>query len=310
MTPLVEMRGIEKRFPGVHALKDVQFDLMPGEVHALMGENGAGTSTLMKIMAGIYRRDGGEMLVDGRTADPEGSRAAQALGIGIIHQELCLMNDLTAAQNVFIGREPRLSSGRLDERALNARAAEIFASMHLSVAPTAKVGSLTIAKQQMIEIAKTLSFRSRVMIMDEPTAALNDAAIAELFVIIRKLRADGVGIVYIGREAILTANPDLKGMFGANGGSAIGVVNAKNEMGADDLVVIGYDSGQAQKDAIRAGVMAGAITQNPIGIGYETVRAAVAAVNGEELPEIIDTGFFWYDNSNIDDPEIEAMLYD
>lgn len=111
-------------------------------------------------------------------------------------------------------------------------------------------------------------------------------------------------------KAIMTANPDLAGMFGTNEGSAIGVINAKYEMGTDDLVVIGYDSGQAQTGAIRSGVMAGAITQNPIGIGYETVRAAVAAVNGEELPEIIDTGFYWYDSSNIDDPEIAAVLYE
>ena len=125
MTYLVEMKGIEKHFPGVHALKSVQFDLMPGEVHALMGENGAGKSTLMKIMSGIYARDGGEMRVDGTTVDLVGPRAAQDLGIGIIHQELSLMNDLTAAQNVLIGREPRLRFGRLDEAELNRQTAEM-----------------------------------------------------------------------------------------------------------------------------------------------------------------------------------------
>lgn len=111
-------------------------------------------------------------------------------------------------------------------------------------------------------------------------------------------------------KAILTANPDLKGFFGANEGSAIGVVNAVSELGSTGVSVIGYDSGKAQKDAIRSGVMAGAITQNPIGIGYETVKAAVAAVNGETLPKIIDTGFYYYDKSNIDDAEIQAVLYD
>ena len=111
-------------------------------------------------------------------------------------------------------------------------------------------------------------------------------------------------------KAILTANPDLDGMFGTNEGSAIGVVNAVREMGTEGLTVIGYDSGQAQIDAIRDGTMAGAITQNPIGIGYETVKAAVAAINGEELPEVIDTGFYYYDQSNIDDPEIQAVLYE
>ena len=189
MTNLVRMTGIEKRFPGVHALKNVSFDLNSGEVHALMGENGAGKSTLMKILSGIYPRDGGELLVNGQAVEIDGPRAAQALGIGIIHQELSLMNDLTVAQNIFIGREPRKRFGRLDETALNARALEIFKSMNLKMNPKTIVGELTIARQQMVEIAKALSYRSRVLIMDEPTAALNDAEIAELFTIIRRLKA-------------------------------------------------------------------------------------------------------------------------
>ena len=197
MTNLVEMKGIEKRFPGVHALRAVQFDLRPGEVHALMGENGAGKSTLMKIMSGIYARDGGEMFVDGKPVTPDGPRAAQDLGIGIIHQELSLMNDLTAAQNVLIGREPRRRFGRLDESALNARTAEIFASLSLKMDPRTQVSTQTIARQQLIEIAKALSYNPRVLIMDEPTAALNDTEINELFKVIEKLKADGVGIVYI-----------------------------------------------------------------------------------------------------------------
>ena len=111
-------------------------------------------------------------------------------------------------------------------------------------------------------------------------------------------------------KAILTANPDLAGMFGTNEGSAIGIVNAIREMATEGVTIIGYDSGKAQTDAIREGLMAGAITQNPVGIGYETVKAAVAAMNGEELPAIIDTGFYYYDQSNIDDAEIQAVLYD
>ncbi|WP_171180613.1 sugar ABC transporter ATP-binding protein [Ruegeria sp. HKCCD8929] len=200
MAPIVSMTGIEKRFPGVHALKNVQFDLEAGEVHALMGENGAGKSTLMKILSGIYSRDGGDLQIEGRSVSPDSPRAAQDLGIGIIHQELSLMNDLTVAQNIFIGREPRKSFGRLDEAALNAQTAEIFAPMNLTLDPKAPVGSLTIARQQMVEIAKALSYRSKVLIMDEPTAALNEAEIAELFVIIRRLRAEGVGIVYISHK--------------------------------------------------------------------------------------------------------------
>ena len=197
MADLVEMRGIEKRFPGVHALKGVQFDLRAGEVHALMGENGAGKSTLMKIMAGIYASDGGAMFVNGVPVTPDSPRAAQDLGIGIIHQELSLMNDLTAAQNVLIGREPRRSFGRLDEAALNKQTADIFASLNLALDPRTQVGTQTIARQQLIEIAKALSYKPRVLVMDEPTAALNDAEISELFAVIKKLKADGVGIVYI-----------------------------------------------------------------------------------------------------------------
>ncbi|PYG28870.1 sugar ABC transporter ATP-binding protein [Pelagimonas varians] len=197
MSYLVEMKGIEKRFPGVHALKNVRFDLRPGEVHALMGENGAGKSTLMKIMSGIYARDGGEMFVDGNPVTPDGPRAAQDLGIGIIHQELSLMNDLTAAQNVLIGREPRKRLGRLDEPELNRQTAEIFASLNLDMDPRTLVSTQTIARQQLIEIAKALSYNPRVLIMDEPTAALNDAEITELFKVIEKLRSEGVGIVYI-----------------------------------------------------------------------------------------------------------------
>ena len=200
MTKLVDMAGIEKRFPGVHALKDVQFDLYAGEVHALMGENGAGKSTLMKILSGVYTRDGGTVQIDGFDTAPDSPRAAQDMGIGIIHQELSLMNDLTAAQNVFIGREPRRRFGRLDEVALNKQTAEIFASMKLQMDPRAPVGGQTIARQQLIEIAKALSYRPRVLIMDEPTAALNDVEIAELFAVINRLKADGVGIIYISHK--------------------------------------------------------------------------------------------------------------
>ncbi|WP_313193828.1 sugar ABC transporter ATP-binding protein [Shinella zoogloeoides] len=200
MSELVRMEGIDKSFPGVHALKAVDFDLQTGEVHALMGENGAGKSTLMKVLSGVYRPDGGRILVDGQEVSVPTPRAAQDLGIGIIHQELALMRDLTVAQNIWIGREPRLSFGRLDEAKLNADTAAIFAGMNIQMDPRTPVAGLTIARQQMVEIAKALSYRSRVLIMDEPTAALNDAEIAELFTIIRRLKAEGVGIIYISHK--------------------------------------------------------------------------------------------------------------
>ena len=200
MNGLVRMEGIDKRFPGVHALKSVDFDLRAGEVHALMGENGAGKSTLMKCLSGVYQPDAGRILIDGQAVALPTPRAAQDLGIGIIHQELALMRDLTVAQNIWIGREPRLSFGRINEARQNAEAAAILSRMNLGIDPRTPVSRLTIAHQQMVEIAKALSYRSRVLIMDEPTAALNDAEIAELFAIIARLRAEGVGIIYISHK--------------------------------------------------------------------------------------------------------------
>ena len=198
---LVSMKNVSKAFAGVKAVDDAQFELRPGEVHALMGENGAGKSTLMKILAGIYARDSGEILLDGRPIDIRSPREALELGIGIVHQELNLMNHLSAAQNIFIGREPRKLGGFfIDAPRLDAMAAEIFQRMKLKIAPGVRVGSLTVARQQMVEIAKALSFNSRVLIMDEPTAALNNAEVADLFTIIRQLRAQGVGIVYISHK--------------------------------------------------------------------------------------------------------------
>ncbi|MFL9963629.1 sugar ABC transporter ATP-binding protein [Paraburkholderia sediminicola] len=201
MTPLISVKRLNKSFPGVRALHEVQFELMAGEVHALMGENGAGKSTLMKILAGVYTRDSGEILYEGKPVEFESPRDAQAVGVGIIHQELHLMNHLTVAQNIFIGREPRGRLGLfLDEDKLNAQARDILARMHVAIDPRAVVGALTVARQQMVEIAKALSFDSRVLIMDEPTSALNDAEIAELFRIIRELKSRGVGIIYISHK--------------------------------------------------------------------------------------------------------------
>jgi ribose transport system ATP-binding protein len=195
---LVLMEGIEKTFPGVHALSECQFELRSGEVHALVGENGAGKSTLMKVLAGVYAKDAGRILYKGKEVEIHNPRAAQNLGISMIHQELNLMPHLTVAQNMFIGREPHAGVRfMLDEKAINVQAEEVFALMRLNIDPHIKVRDLTVAKQQMVEIAKALSFNSEVLIMDEPTAALTDTEIDELFRIIRDLRAKGVGVVHI-----------------------------------------------------------------------------------------------------------------
>src|SRR6201996_7501920 len=151
MNPLISVNKLCKIFPGVRALHDVRFELMAGEVHALMGENGAGKSTLMKILAGVYTRDSGEILCDGQPVEFQSPRDAQGVGIGIIHQELQLMNHLTVAQNIFIGREPKQAFGLLlDDRTLNARARELLARLNLILDPRTIVGALTVAKQQMV----------------------------------------------------------------------------------------------------------------------------------------------------------------
>lgn len=197
-SPLISVRDIEKRFPGVHALKGVRFDIFPGEVHALMGENGAGKSTLMKVLSGIYQPDGGTVEVEGQKVTISGPRAAQALGISIIHQELFLMNHLTVAQNIFIGREPRSGFGMfVDEGQMIRDAAALFRRMNVNIDPKAEVGEMTVARQQLVEIAKALSFNSKVLIMDEPTSALNETEVEHLFAVIEDLKANGVGIVYI-----------------------------------------------------------------------------------------------------------------
>ena len=201
VNPLITVTNLSKSFPGVKALDNVRFDLRPGEVHALMGENGAGKSTLMKILAGVYQKDTGEVLLDGQPVDLQSPAHAQSLAIGIVHQELHLMPHLTAAQNIFLGREPRKAGGLfLDEAKLNQDAKALFERLHLALDPQVVVGTLTVAVQQIVEIAKALSFKSRVLIMDEPTAALNNAEIDELFRIVRQLRSDGVGIVYISHK--------------------------------------------------------------------------------------------------------------
>jgi ribose transport system ATP-binding protein len=195
---LVLMEEIEKTFPGVHALSKARFELRSGEVHALIGENGAGKSTLMKILTGVYSKDSGSVVYKGREVEIPSPKAAQDLGISIIHQELNLMPHLTVAQNIFIGREPRKSvKFILNEKEINKKTKELLDMMNLNLNPKTKVSDLTVAKQQMVEIAKALSYDSQVLIMDEPTAALTDTEIDELFRIIRDLQKKGVGIVYI-----------------------------------------------------------------------------------------------------------------
>jgi ribose transport system ATP-binding protein len=195
-TQLLKVSGISKSFPGVKALQDVQFELNRGEVLALVGENGAGKSSLMKILSGIYSKDSGTILFEGNEVEIDSPKTAQGLGISIIHQEMNLMPHLTVAQNIFIGREPR-SGIFVRERELKERATELLNRLGIDLDPDALIEGLTVAKQQMVEIAKALSFEAKVLIMDEPTSALTVTETETLFTLIEGLKATGTGIIYI-----------------------------------------------------------------------------------------------------------------
>jgi ribose transport system ATP-binding protein len=194
--PRLHMRSIRKSFPGVLALDDVELEVAPGEVHVLLGENGAGKSTLMKILSGSLSKDSGEILVDGQAVEILGPRHAQKLGIRTIYQELNLVPPLSAAANIFLGKEPG-RWGLLDRRAAETAAARLLADLGVSVDPARPVRELGIAHQQMVEVAKALSEEGRILIMDEPTSALTASEIDQLFATIERLRQRGTSIIYI-----------------------------------------------------------------------------------------------------------------
>ena len=194
---ILSMTGIQKYFPGVHALDGVDLELRSGEVMALVGENGAGKSTLMKILTGIYEKDGGKIELFGKEVEIHSPYEAQQLGLCIIHQELNLLRDLTVAENIYIGRET-MNGMFLDKKEQNRRAQELLDSLNIKIDATVEVKRLTVAKQQMVEIAKALSFPStRIMVMDEPSSPLTDTEIQELFTFIRQLKEKDVGVIYI-----------------------------------------------------------------------------------------------------------------
>ncbi|PWJ73446.1 sugar ABC transporter ATP-binding protein [Murimonas intestini] len=193
---ILTMKGIDKSFPGVHALKEVNLELRKGEVHALMGENGAGKSTLMKVLTGIYAKDKGTITFEGKEVEFKTPKEAQTAGIVIVHQELNMMNHLTVAQNIFIGRES-MNGKMINDRKMNEEAAKLFKLLNIDIDPKETMGRLTVGRQQMCEIAKAISTDAKVIVFDEPTAALTDAEITELFKIIEDLRKKNIGIIYI-----------------------------------------------------------------------------------------------------------------
>jgi ribose transport system ATP-binding protein len=193
---LLEMNGIDKRFHGVHALKGVHLDLKSGEVHALMGENGAGKSTLMKVLCGIHKRDAGDVVLFGESVNFSNIKESQVAGISMIHQELNMMNHLTVAQNIYIGRES-MNGPFIDDKKMEKDAAELFKKIGVKIDPSAILGTLTVGKQQMVEIAKAVSRDAKILVLDEPTAALTQLEVEELFKIMRDLRSKGIGMIYI-----------------------------------------------------------------------------------------------------------------
>jgi ribose transport system ATP-binding protein len=198
MTPFLEMQNISKTFPGVKALKHVNLSIARGEVHALVGENGAGKSTLMKILTGVFPADpGGSISIEGKPVAITDAVHARQLGISIIYQELSTVANLNVAENIFLAKEPITRIGFVDKRRMNAAVRDVLNVLHLDIDPTTMVGDLSVGQQQMIEIAKAISYDASIIVMDEPTASLSQHETETLFEVIRKLRSNNIGIVYI-----------------------------------------------------------------------------------------------------------------
>ena len=231
---ILQMRGISKSFSEVKALDNVDLDLKAGEVLALMGENGAGKSTLMKILTGIYTKDAGEVRLFGSPVEFNDIKAAQKAGISIIHQELNMMNHLTVAQNIFIGNEPMKHRFFIDDRKMIEDSKKVLARIGVDIDPSVKVGSLTVGKQQMIEIAKAISSDCRILVLDEPTAALTQLEVEELFNIMNDLKTKGIGMIYISHrmDEIMRISDRVAVM---RDGEYIGTVNTE-DTSKDEIV--------------------------------------------------------------------------
>ncbi len=195
--PLLELRGVSKSFGGVAALQDVDFALRRGEVHGLVGENGAGKSTTMKIIAGVHHEFAGEMLIEGRPVRLRSPREALDAGIGMVHQELSVAPDLTVAENVFLGAQPLTRFGTVDWARMNAEARRLIASLGLELDPRTRMGSLPVGLQQLVELSRVLFSGARILILDEPTSALSPPEVARLFAVLRRLKAEGRSIIFI-----------------------------------------------------------------------------------------------------------------
>jgi galactofuranose transport system ATP-binding protein len=195
-TPILEMKRINKHFPGVKALSDVDFRLFKGEVHAIMGQNGAGKSTLVKVLTGVYKQDSGEMLLEGKPIRPDSPLAAQKLGISTVYQEINLCPNLSVAENIFVGKQP-MKFGRIDWKEQRRKSEEVLKRLNIVIDVTQTLSSYSIAIQQMVAIARVLEVSSRVLILDEPTSSLDETEVEQLFKVIRSLRDEGLAILFI-----------------------------------------------------------------------------------------------------------------
>ena len=193
---ILEIRGLSKTFPGVRALTDVDFVLRRGEVHALMGENGAGKSTVIKVLTGLYKRDAGEILLEGRPVELTSPVEAPQYGISTVYQEINLIPALSVAENIYLGRQP-MRSGRIDWKAIHARAQAALQKLDVNVDVTQPVTSYSVAIQQLVAIARALDISAKILILDEPTSSLDTKEVAQLFAVIRKLKADGMAILFV-----------------------------------------------------------------------------------------------------------------
>ncbi len=196
-TPLLEMKGVTKRFGGIAALRDVDFSILAGEIHGLVGENGAGKSTLMKIIAGVYAGFDGQMLMGGVPVHFRSAADALTAGIGMVHQELSVVPDLSVAENVFLGSQPVMAGALVDWRGMNRQARTQIASLGLDIDPTTRMGSLPVGLQQLVELSRVLFSGARIIILDEPTSALSPPEVERLFTVLRRLRAEGRSIIFI-----------------------------------------------------------------------------------------------------------------
>ena len=268
-TPILEMTGISKTFGLVRALRDVKLSIHSGEVHALMGENGAGKSTLMKILSGAYTADpGGEIRIDGKPVTIDGPLGAKALGVAIIYQELALAPNLTVAENIYLGREAR-SGPMVDRAGMEAGCADILTGLGAAFGPRSIVADLSIAERQMVEIARALHAKSRILVMDEPTTALSSRETEKLFVLIKRLRAEGLAIIYIShRMAEVYELSDRVSVL--RDGTYVGTLKP-GEIGPDAVVrmMVGRDLSSFYKKAANDGAIKGAPMLEVFEVGDE-----------------------------------------